>query len=139
MAKRNAVQLYVVGSRRIDANLKKLGRKLSAKLIRQAMRKILKPIEKSARQYAPKLTGEMAKGIKIRAAKARKRGTIALQVLTTGPGAYKAVLNEFGTDSQAPVSFMRRSFNEHQRRAKLTLMALLSAAIKKEVAKLHAK
>lgn len=74
---------------------------IEKKVIRQAIRKSLRPVKLAVEQEAPKgETGLLADSVKIRAVKKRKRGRIALQVrIAEGDflgETYYAAMVEFG-------------------------------------------
>jgi HK97 gp10 family phage protein len=112
--------------RRLSANI---GRKIARKAARAAM----KPIHKSAVTYAPRDTGLLAKGIKLRAAKSRKRGSIAFEVRTEGEHSYIAVFNEYGTIRMPPRPFMRRALDEHKQTSTKILLDEMWRGIRAEL------
>jgi HK97 gp10 family phage protein len=128
MAKRSkrTVRFVVTGNKELDRKIKKLGPKLSSKIARNAARAALKPIHKDVISFAPRDTGEMAAGIKLRAAKSRKRGQIVLEIRTDGPHGYLAVFNEYGTRrGNPPRPFMRRAFELHKDSSRKILIDIM--------------
>jgi HK97 gp10 family phage protein len=76
-----AVTMVITGDERLNAQLAKLKGPEAKKIIRQAARKALKPVQDTARRNAPKRTGSLRKSIVIRSlAKSRKQ--IGARVLT---------------------------------------------------------
>lgn len=133
MAKRKTVRWVVTGDKAIDRKFKKLGPKLSTKIARKAARVVMKPMHKDAIQFAPKDTGELAKGIKLRAAKSKKRGAIMFEVRTEGPHGYLAVFNEYGGRHNPAKPFMRKSFEMNKDQARARLLQLIWEGIRKEL------
>jgi HK97 gp10 family phage protein len=110
---------------------------LAKKVIRQGMRTALKPVQAAAKALAPKDTGELARYIVVRAARARKRGVIALDV-RVGEGDFKgeqfyAAFPEFGTSKQPAQHYMERAFLQERNRAKDIAIREISAGIDREV------
>lgn len=68
----------ITGIEYIDRKLKEMEPKLSKKILRQALRKALKPAQAKAREIVPKRTGTLRKSIKVRAGRSRKGITMTV-------------------------------------------------------------
>lgn len=127
-----AKAVVITGVKQIDRRLKNLEPKIQRKVIRQSMRKGMKPVLALAREIAPELTGLMKSNIKLRAGK-RKRGRISIEVRvdsaegltkTTSSGEkvfYPAVV-EWGDKDTPPHPFMRPAYDQGGPTAKNTAM-----------------
>ena len=136
MAKRRrTIQWVVTGDKAIDRKLKKLGPKLGRKIARQAVRKVMKPILGDTIKFAPRDTSKLADGLKLRAHKARKRGSVVMQIRTDGPHGYLAVFHEFGTVKMPAKPFMRKAFDMHKNNARKQLLKEIWNGIRKELSK----
>lgn len=116
--------------------LKTLAPKLEKKVLRQAIRKALKPILAKAKELAPKDKGDLAKAIKLRAAVKRKRGVIALEV-RVGEGEFQGKtfyggMQEYGTSKIQPHPFMRPAFDEGKDQAMTTAKEEILAGVERE-------
>jgi HK97 gp10 family phage protein len=74
------VKIEVSGAQEIIKALDQLAPKAERKVLRQAMRKGLKPLLDAAKAEAPVDSGKLRNSLVIRAAKSRKRGAISLEV-----------------------------------------------------------
>jgi len=115
----------ITGVKEIDRALKELERVQARKIIRRSMRTALKEMQQKAVELAPigvsrmlrgvqHVAGELRRNIKIRAAKIKRRGEIALAV-RIGEGDFKGEqfygsFPEYGTKFQAGQHFLLRAF-----------------------------
>lgn len=103
------------GVNEIQRAFRELEPKLAKKVIRQAIRKGLKPVLAAARRNAPSKSGALRKLIKIKAAAKRRRGVISLTVNIAGNRQGKAfygAFNEYGTSRIKARHFMAAAFEE---------------------------
>ncbi|WP_417848372.1 HK97-gp10 family putative phage morphogenesis protein [Thalassoglobus sp.] len=105
----NAV--YLTGVKEIDKKLATLEQKLQKKVLRKAMRTGMKGIQSEIKARMPKDTGATAKGVKVRAAKKQKRGSIGIEVRSQDDN-YIAKWLEFGTSKMAARPTFRNVFDE---------------------------
>lgn len=80
--------IKIEGFSELERLLKQLPRTVARKLARQALRVGAKIVQREAKQRAPKNTGTLAAGIKVRAAKAKKKDRTAVMV-RVGDGHFK--------------------------------------------------
>lgn len=120
MAKRKAgggFKFASFGGRQVINNLKDLDKKVARQIVRKEVREGLKPVAEAVKARAPVgETGELQKNVKVRAAKGRKRGDIALEV-RVGEGdfqgdQYYAAFVEYGTSKMDAKPFMRPAYDE---------------------------
>lgn len=105
----NAVIL--TGVKEIDRKLKTLEPKLQKKVLRKAMRAGMKGIQQEIKARMPKDSGETARGVKTRAGKNQKRGSISIEVRSQDDN-YIAKWLEFGTSKMAARPTFRPVFDE---------------------------
>lgn len=140
----------ITGIKEIDEALKELEPKLQKKVLRQAMRKSLKPVRDAVENQAPiGETGELAENVKIKAGK-RKKDTIRLNV-QVGAGdftgdQYYASFVEFGhkvgsrklgdkRQEVPPDDFMKRGFDQTKNEARDTCLQLIKDGLLREANK----
>lgn len=120
MAKRKAgggFKFGVIGGRALRGALKDLEKKEVRKITRQAVREGLRPVRDAVEARAPVgETGELKQNVKLRVAKGKKRGDIALEV-RVGEGDFKgdqyyAAFIEYGTSKMDAKPFMRPTYDE---------------------------
>lgn len=115
-------QMIVTGLKEIDRALRELEPKIGKKVIRQAMRKSMKPVKTAVEQNAPVgETGLLAASVKIRAAK-KSRKSFGIDVTIgekdwVGKTWYAAAV-EYGTSRMEGRGFMRKAFDESGDEAK---------------------
>lgn len=80
--------VVITGVKAIDRRMKMLPDRLKKKVIRQAIRKALKPVQVAVKAQAPVASGQTKRAVRIRAVKSKKRDRIALEV-KIGAGDYK--------------------------------------------------
>ena len=95
-------KVIVLGLPEIDRKLKQLTPALEKKVIRDAVRASLWPVQQAVKQAAPVASGATRGAVKVRVPKGRRKGKIRAQVII-GEGDYKghqfyAAFVEFGHD-----------------------------------------
>lgn len=135
--------ISLLGDVELERKLQALPEKLERKVIRQAIRKGGQPILRDARANANKLTGAMARSIKLRAMK-RKKGRIGVRIQTgtrlelgiraDDPYYYPAIV-EFGDgDTRRPYRFMRGALDRNQHRSLTVMRDEIARGIAREAA-----
>lgn len=132
MAKNPKIKLIVTGNKKIDKRLRTLKATLARKIVRQALRKAMKPILQSAKDMAPRDSGDLALNIKLKAGK-RSRGAFILRIRTLGQHGYLASFHEFGTFKQPPRPFMRPAFDMHKDSSRALMLTEVWAGIRKSL------
>lgn len=135
--------ISLLGDAELARKLQALPEKLERKVIRQAIRKGGQPILRTAKANANRLTGAMAKSIKLRAMK-RKRGRIGVRIQTgtrleLGIGAddrhYYPAIVEFGDGGvRPPFRFMRRALDSNKNASMTTMRDEIARGIEREAA-----
>lgn len=142
------VRINVTGVPSIDRKLRTLPDKVARKVLRQAIRKGLKPVRAEAQRLVPVDSGLTKRSIKVRAWPKRRRGQVALEV-RTADGDYQgetfyAAFVEFG-HFQGPRAaggrrtwvperpFMRPAFDNKKRAARKVAIREIHAGIAREV------
>jgi HK97 gp10 family phage protein len=74
----------VKGLAQFEAQLRQLETKEAKKIIRKSLRAAAKPVQKQAQANAPKQKGNLAKSIKVRAGKVKRKGQLRVIVTTSG-------------------------------------------------------
>lgn len=144
MARGSAVVVTGVG--RLDRQLRALEPAIGKKATRKALRAAAKVVQKEAQRVAPKKTGALARSIKVRARKARRRrdkGTLAYKA-TVGKGWFKgdtfyAAFLEFGTKKMRFHPFLRPALYDKADDAKKVFRGILQVEIRKALAMVRAK
>jgi HK97 gp10 family phage protein len=119
------MKIEIAGAQEIIKALEQLAPKVEKKILRQAIRKGLKPLLDEAKDQAPVDTGDLRKSLTIRVAKSQKRGTIALEVRPNerkydGRFYYPAIV-EYGRKKARPMEpnpFMAKAFEGKAEEAK---------------------
>lgn len=131
-----ASNFTITGVKEIELALKTLGPKVGRKVIRQAIRKGVKPIQAAAKADAPKgKTGLLKSAIKVRAMR-RKRGRIGV-VAQIGVGdfqgkSYYGAFKNFGTKRMPGVHFMEKAYASEKNQARDTTAREILAGIERE-------
>lgn len=115
-------KFIVTGIAEIDKGLRQLERAEGAKIIRQAIRKNQKTIQKASIEKAPKNTGALRKNIKLKAGK-RSNQHISIytrQEMVPGNPKPYPFFQEYGDPKRgkAPVGYLRRAFDENANKVK---------------------
>jgi HK97 gp10 family phage protein len=126
----------ITGVREIRRAFELLPKRVANKVIRQGIRKALRPMKARVEALAPRHTGKTARSVKIRARPNRRRGQIAVDV-QIGEGAYRgttfyAAFPEFGTSRQPAQHYMERAFNETEDQARSVAADEIAAGTARE-------
>jgi HK97 gp10 family phage protein len=137
--------VVITGVREIDRKLRLLEPRVQKKVVRQAMRAGLKILQAEVKVQVPVRTGLTRSAVQIRALRARKRGSVSLEVRISGKKEgliverksgkrvfYPAVV-EYGREGVAPDPFMRRSFEAKGEQAKDAALYKLLQGVLDEV------
>ena len=135
--------ISLLGDAELARKLHALPEKVERKVIRQAIRKGGQPILRDAKANANKLTGAMAKNIKLRAMK-RKRGRIGVRIQTgtrlemgisADEGYYYPAIVEFGDGAtRRAFRFMRRALDSNQHASMTVMRDEIAKGIEREAA-----
>jgi HK97 gp10 family phage protein len=140
---------YIDGVKEIKKAFRELEPKLARKVIRQAIRKGLKPVLAAVKRNTPVSSrpgsaaaghapGELRKMVKLRASKKRKRGVIGLTVNISdnrqGKTYYGAFVN-FGTKKIKPRHFVEKSYAETKDQAAAIAKREILAGIEREASR----
>lgn len=93
---------HVKGLRQLGEFMQQLPARLEQNVLRGAIRAGAKPVQAEAKANAPKDTGQLADGIKIRTGS--RHGTVTARVRLTGPHAFIGPWLEFGTQAHRIVA-----------------------------------
>lgn len=122
----------ITGVKEIDKALKKLEPKVRKKMVRQAMRPALKPVQATAKEKCPVDTGALRDSIKVKAAK-RSRRTMGVDVRSVGVPYYGPV--EYGSKDRPPAGFMRNAYDTGKDKAKDDAINRIAELVEKEANK----
>lgn len=155
------VSFSIVGAKEVKRAFRELEPKLARKVIRQAIRKGLKPVLTAARRNAPvshpggktgvgrdsqgrfvslaresgHSPGELRKSIKLRASRKRKRGVIGMTVSVSAknPGAkFYGAFVDLGTKKIKARNFMRHAYEQNKAQAQEIARREILAGIERE-------
>lgn len=76
-----AFDISLLGDRELQRQFQQLPLVVQRKLLRQSFRQAMRPVLAMARSLAPKLTGQMARTLRLRAMK-RRRGRLGMIIMT---------------------------------------------------------
>lgn len=130
--------IVITGIKDVDKRLKRLEPKIQKKVIRQAMRGGLKTLAALLRSEAPVDTGATKAGIKVRAVKSRRRGTIAMEVRIQESPETKRTSGKTGETVWYPAilehltHWMARVFDNHGERVRQETLDRLRKGIEDE-------
>jgi HK97 gp10 family phage protein len=131
-------RVTITGDKKLDKALRGLEPRVAKKVIRQAMRRALKPVQAAVKREEPHgETGQLARSPKIRAGKRTRKGVITLFVLIGEkdfPDGYYGAFKEYGTSKMPADPAMRRAYDETAARAKLQAIEEIRAGIDREAA-----
>lgn len=137
----------ITGLKQVDRALKQLPDRVAKKVIRQAMRASMRPVKAAVVANAPVESGATKRAVKLRAAKSRKKGKIAIEV-RIGAGDYQgdqyyAAFQEYGWrpgkrggPRGAPVPgkhFMLHAFESTSASAKDAAISAILTGVEREV------
>jgi HK97 gp10 family phage protein len=128
--------VVVTGIKELDRKLARLPGKVQRKVLRQAMRAGMKLVLEEAKAEAPVDTGRLRGAIKLRAAKNRTRGSVALEVRIEGADFeenhfYPAQV-EYGRAGMSAEPFMGPSFDAMGPTARDVAMVKLRDGVERE-------
>lgn len=128
----------VEGLEELERTLRELPDKVEKKVVSQALRKGLKPIQKEAKNLAPVLSGQLKKAIKIRAGK-RKKGQVSVNVIIGDKDFqnFYPKFIEYGTSKLPANPFMRTAYANKKAEAIGIIEIEIAAGIEREAAKLN--
>jgi HK97 gp10 family phage protein len=132
----------ITGLNEIKRAYRELPKTVANKVVRQAVRKAVKPIAAKVKELTPRDTGRLAKATKVRARKGRKRGTIAIDVVQEQAGnSFKdAVFHggfvNYGTKKMTGRHYFERAFDETKDRAASDVESEVAAGIVREAIRL---
>jgi HK97 gp10 family phage protein len=133
----------VEGARALIDRLNRLPRVVAGKILRRAMRTGMKIVAERARAEAPVLTGATRKAIKVRAARRRRRGQVAMEVRIQGSEEvyrrtragrffFIPAIIEYGRRGRHANAFMLRAYDAEGGRATDAAINVISAGIQAE-------
>lgn len=133
----------IQGLDKATKSLRALPPAVAKKVVRQSMRKALKPVAQAVRQEAPEKSGALKRAIKVRAGKRTSKGVIRLQV-RVGAGDFKGdtfygAFQQFGTKKIPANDFMTRGFEATAEGAKDEAERLIVEGLEDQVRKLGSK
>ena len=146
MAKGQFVDISLLGGKELQRTFRELPLKLQKSIVRKANTKAMKPILASVRSRTPVLTGNLRRGIKSRAMKVRRRGSVIGRILLLPTRAdlgispsdkyYYPAAVEYGHDAVTGVNFLRGGFDAAEGEAFEILKREIVAGIEREAKKL---
>lgn len=134
--------IVITGIKELDRRLGRLEPKVQKNVVRKAMRRGLKVIADATRAESPFLTGATRAGVKVRAVKSRRRGSIQLEVrieatdqtkrtsAKTGKTVFYPAILEYTSDP-----FMDRAYDSAGERARQVTLTALARGTEAEAAK----
>jgi HK97 gp10 family phage protein len=130
----------ITGVRELQRAYRELPKRLANKVIRQAVRKALKPVATRVKELTPKDTGLLAKGTKVRARAKKRRGVIALDVIQ-GEGSFKGQTfyggsQNFGTKKLSALGYFERAFDDTKEAAAAQVSSEIAGGITRELLEL---
>jgi HK97 gp10 family phage protein len=139
MASKNTT-FTLTGVKEIQRAYRELPKRLAGKVIRQEIRKALKPMAERVKELTPRRTGALADVTKVKARAKKKRGVIALDIVQ-GEGSFKGAtfyggFQNFGTKKMKGKHFFERAFDEMKDAATAQVAAGIAAGIDRELAAL---
>lgn len=141
---RRYIGAKIEGLKELDRALKQLPLAVQKRVLRATLQKAGQPIVEDAQGRAPRLTGELAERITIKATLSRRqrrrmrkeKGAVVMFVGSTDP---KAHLLEFGTEKMAARPFLRPSWDAGKAQVLATIRTELWTAIQKAARRLAKK
>ena len=125
-----AFDISLLGDKDLQRQFQQLPLVVQRKLLRQSFRAALRPVLAAARARAPKLTGRMARTVRLRALK-RRRGQLGLMIISGTREAlgipperrsYYPAHVELGTSQRPAEPYLRPAFDS-QREAMVQTLA----------------
>ena len=127
----------ITGVKEIQRAYRELPKRAANKVVRQAIRRALKPVQAKVKELSPKgETGRLSKAPKVRARKKVKRGVIALNV-QIGEGDFKGKtfyggFQNFGTKRIKAKHYIEAAFDATKDSAAAQVAAEVAAGIVRE-------
>ena len=131
--------IVTTGIPAIDRKLKKLEQKVQRKVARQSLRAGAKVVQAEAKRLASVDTGLLKSKIKVRSAKQKRRGEVAIRVGVdekdfTGEAWYAAAI-EYGTSKMDAKPFMGPAHDATKNDARWIVEKTLAEGVEREAAK----
>lgn len=133
-----AFDLSLLGDQELNRQFKALPLVVQRKLLRQSFREALRPVLTAARANAPRLTGLLARTLRLRALK-RRRGQLGMMVISgtraslkipaTHPWYYPAHV-ELGTSKMPARPYLRPAFDTQRESMVRTLARGIEEAMR---------
>lgn len=139
------LNLELLGADELVAKLRAFPEVIEKKIVRQAIRKAVKPIMATAKENAPVDTGKMRDTIRLRALK-RRRNRVGFAIITGTreelgiPSDYEWYYPSIvelgdGTGNHPPTRFLRNAMDAHRESALAQLRMDIGRGIEREAAK----
>jgi HK97 gp10 family phage protein len=137
MISTKAIDIRLLGNKRLQAKFAKLEGKLQKKVFRQAARAAAKPVLAAAKQLCPAKTGKLKGSLKIGSSPAKSGVGAQVQTGTRGELGipedskifYPAVV-EYGHDNVPAHSYLRKAMDQERTTAKRILTYEIAAKIR---------
>lgn len=141
MAKQNSI-VTVHGMPELLNSLKAFPKNVERKVLRQALRASMKPVQKKAKELAPVESGALKRAVRIRAGK-RKRNVVSINVQIGANDKqfteqYYAGFQELGAPARniPPKGYLRQAFEETKQESVAKAEKMIIEGIDREAAKL---
>lgn len=107
--------LEIRGLEHIKARLDQLEKKDARKICQSAFRSAMKPVAKSAKANAPKVSGQLSKSLKVRSLRrSRKRFGVTVSMKSKDfPDQYYGSFVEYGTKKMVGRHFLKQAFDSN--------------------------
>jgi len=135
-----AVDVSLIGDKRLNRKLRRLPLKVQRKVVRQALREAGRPVLATAKRIVPVRTGNLRDGLKLRAIKPRG-GQFGVAIKTptredlglpaTGGGYYPAHI-ELGTRNTPAQPYLRPAMDQNRKKSIGILRRQIGAGIERE-------
>ena len=133
-----AFDISLIGDRELQQQFKALPLAVQRKLLRQSFRQALRPVLTAARAAAPRLTGRLARTLRLRALR-RRRGQLGMMVISgtreslnipaDHPSYYPAHV-ELGTNRMPAQPYLRPAFDTQREHMLQTLARGIEEAMR---------
>lgn len=133
-----AFDISLLGDKELQRQFQQLPLVVQRKLLRQSFRAALRPVLAAARARAPKVTGRMARTLRLRAMK-RRRGQLGLMIISGTREAlgippdsrsYYPAHVELGTSQMPAEPYLRPSFDSQRESMVQTLARGIEEAMR---------
>lgn len=122
---RRAIAVQITGVKRLDRKFARLPKRVQNRVVRTSIKDAAKILMEDSRRRAPKLTGALKKGHKVRAMK-RRRNFIGRTILVDDPA---AAAMEYGTSDVDAQPYLRPALDETGQRVKDKALANIKRGI----------